>query len=330
MNLKTWAIRAVKALLVGGILVYLVESERLDLKSMGLLFSEPWTMLAVALLILFGANGLVALRWRVLMSIHPGAPSLTRLFNIQWIGQFFAAVLPGTVSTDGVKAFYIIKESKGILSKTPILSVLIIDRLAGLFGLVVLSVLGLVVLGKTSHSSGLLELFVFGLFAGMSLFFMLLLLPIPEHKDPILKLFPKLPKGELLEKIYRAFVSFRSHRFYLLVGIFISVFIQLLLVVCFYLLGPLVCNCSPDPFVLAFITPLGELSTVVPLGPAGIGVGHVAWAYLWAEQGMKGGADVFNLFTIMRILAGLMGGIPYLLYKKRDGAPPSLDDESAP
>ena len=264
------------------------------------------------------------------MSIHVGTPTFSRLFSIQLIGQFFAAVLPGTVSTDGVKAFYMIKESKGILSKTPILSVLIIDRLAGLFGLVLLSVLGLLILGNASHSTGLLEILVFGLFGGMTLFFLLLLLPVPEHKDPILKLFPKLPKGALLEKIYRAFVSFRGHRLYLLVGICISVIIQLLLVVCFYLLGPLVCNCSPDPFVLAFVTPLGELSTVVPLGPAGIGVGHVAYAYLWSAQGMKGGADVFNLFTIMRILAGLVCGIPYLLYKKRDGAPPSLDDESAP
>jgi len=323
LQAKKLTILAIKLGLIGLILWYLVHSDKLNLETMGLFWKRPALMFGLTLLVLGATNLIVCYRWNILLKAQGETLPMARLYMIHWISQFFATVLPGTVSTDGVKAFYAIKETEGRLSKTECLTVLVVDRILGFYGLILVSVFALLSNLELIFSNPklhLLALFVFGLTLGMSLFFAVIIFPFDQERDPFLRIAHKLPGSGIFARIYLAFKHYQHHLKTLALGLFLSVIGQLSVVIFFVFLTPLVCNCVPPTWNLMFAVPLGELSTVVPLGPAGIGVGHVAFDFLFGQMGMPAGADAFNLFTVIRLAVGLFGGIPYLMFKKRDGA----------
>jgi hypothetical protein len=67
---------------------------------------------------------------------------------------------------------------------------------------------------------------------------------------------------------------------------------------------------------MATVYPTGILSLVLPIAPAGMGVGHVAFDRLFAAIGLKGGATVFNVFLLGQITPNLLGAIPYLTLRR--------------
>ncbi|HNB96487.1 MAG TPA: hypothetical protein PLX07_16030, partial [Microthrixaceae bacterium] len=65
--------------------------------------------------------------------------------------------------------------------------------------------------------------------------------------------------------------------------------------------------------------PLGLLTIVLPISPAGFGVGHLAFDKLFAMVGLDGGATIFNVFLIGQIAGGVTGFLPYLTLKREGG-----------
>ena len=47
--------------------------------------------------------------------------------------------------------------------------------------------------------------------------------------------------------------------------------------------------------------------TAVPLGPGGMGVGHVAFSQLFNYLGATNGADLFNIFWVTMLSINLLG-----------------------
>jgi hypothetical protein len=74
---------------------------------------------------------------------------------------------------------------------------------------------------------------------------------------------------------------------------------------------------------IATVFPLGLLTVVIPISPAGMGVGHVAFDRLYAAIGLSGGATVFNIFLLGQMVPCLFGVIPYLLLKRAGDLPPT-------
>ena len=70
-----------------------------------------------------------------------------------------------------------------------------------------------------------------------------------------------------------------------------------------------------DWHLLLSIIPLGLITTVIPLAPAGVGVGHAAFGSLYNIMGNPNGSDIFNLYVILYIVFYSLGGISYLIYK---------------
>jgi hypothetical protein len=76
---------------------------------------------------------------------------------------------------------------------------------------------------------------------------------------------------------------------------------------------------------VATVFPLGILTMIVPISPAGLGVGHVAFERLFESIGVHGGATVFNVYLIGLLAPCLTGVIPYLALKK-SGALPNTEE----
>lgn len=329
MNLKNVALWIVKIGLVGAIMYWLIQSGRMDWSKLTRLVTHPGLSLSALALIAFGTTLLVVLRWQMLLKAHDVHSPWTRLFAIHWISLFFATFLPGAVSGDGVKAFYVYKESPAGTGKTPILTSLIVDRLLGLSGLLAVGLVAYVVAAPSlvqSPELQLLGLAMLGLFSGMALFLILVVRRQRAGGDRIASLLSKLPASGLLLKVYNAFRTYREHRRALFWGFWLSFAGQAVLALGVWILADLACDCSPGIKGIFLATPLGELSTAIPLGPLGVGVGHGAFEYLFQMQGIPAGADTFNLFTADRLLMGAIGGLVYLFFRAQDGAPETLED----
>jgi glycosyltransferase 2 family protein len=97
--------------------------------------SLPWMLGGFAI---YGLLELVAgIRWQILMRVQGLSLGWGRLYALLLIGVFFNFFIPGGTGGDVVKAYFLLKETPG--RRAPAVLATIMDRLSGLFGLVVLA-----------------------------------------------------------------------------------------------------------------------------------------------------------------------------------------------
>ena len=85
----------------------------------------------------------------------------------------------------------------------------------------------------------------------------------------------------------------------------------------FYQIADILLSEKIDFWKQMSLIPLGLITTAIPISPAGIGVGHVAFENLYNLFGLKEGANIFNLFIINQILVYLLGFFPFLFYRRK-------------
>ena len=69
-------------------------------------------------------------------------------------------------------------------------------------------------------------------------------------------------------------------------------------------------------YAFTFI-PIGFIAVAIPISPAGLGVGHVAFEKLFGYFSIDGGANFFNLYFLSLVFINLFGFIPYIMSGKR-------------
>jgi glycosyltransferase 2 family protein len=319
MNFKMIFIIAAKLLIVSAIFYYLITNGIVNLNVLTILYKNPVLVGFVIFVIICISNVLVSIRWKILLLILDIRLSFARLYGINWISQFFATVLPGTASMDLVKAFYVINEKKNIAPKSLCLSSIIVDRLLGFFGILIIASAGILLNYSAvivDSRFQILSTSILVLVVCVGIIFGIILFPFYEKTDLIFKLVSRLPFNKLFEKIYRALRAYEGQAAPLCFCLILSVFVQLAIIVSFIAISYAMNQTNASFPIFLFIIPIGEVSTVVPLAPGGIGVGHVAFDLLYESAGLVGGADVFNVFTVIRLSLGLMGVFPYLIYSK--------------
>ena len=100
-------------------------------------------------------------------------------------------------------------------------------------------------------------------------------------------------------------------------AILISIVIQFLGAVIFYLLvSPQFETHLSLSMALSFI-PLGFMAVALPISPAGLGVGHAAFQALFTFAGESNGANFFNMYFVVMLAFNLLGIIPWLSYRKK-------------
>lgn len=120
--------------------------------------------LAIATALTFLGIGVASLRWKLLV---PEVPYL-RLLRYSLIGQFYSVVLPGQVAGEAVKAWRI---SRGAIDPHRLVASVLIDRVVGLIGLLLVAAAGITLTRDTFSEHlllpmvGLASTLVVGLFA---------------------------------------------------------------------------------------------------------------------------------------------------------------------
>ncbi len=312
---------------VGAILFYLVESGRLNFERLLLFQEAPGVLLLMLAVLALMVVPMTAMRWWLLLrAIGLQVPPL-RTFLLTWIGNFFNTTLPGAVTGDVVKGYYIIR-SQQEEGRTRAFMTLLIDRFVGLFGLIFMAFgalvanLNLILARQSLHS---LAWLITGLFGGTLVFYAIALFPFREGRDPFVRLLQRLPGSAFTLKVYHAFKSYQYRKPTLLATLLLAIAIHSLIALLFFQAAQLLGIGGLDLATQFFIMPIGLITVSLPIAPGGVGVGHAAFESLYHLVGLNGGADVFNLFIVVQLGVYLLGGIPYFLYGQSYRVPEQED-----
>jgi uncharacterized protein (TIRG00374 family) len=318
---------ALKFLFAFGILFYMVRSGRLELSvvqkglSNGVLVGASAVLLLTALL-------LTLQRWRLLLRGQGLDYSFRQVLRYGMIGNLFNTTMPGAVSGDLIKAWYVLNDNRG-QRKTPVLTSILLDRIMGVFGLVLVSASPILLFWDDVWSIERLHKMAFivlALFLGVVGFFAYVMLstwgPLASLRRKMEGL-NKIGPGRIALQVYDSFVAYRQRPAILFQALALSICTHIAVVTIVVLCGRVL----DDPLSVHhyfLLAPLGLFTTAVPVAPAGLGVGQVAFAALFGLAGSSHGAEIFTMYVTMQILINLTGIFFYL----RSPKPRSRDVEA--
>jgi uncharacterized protein (TIRG00374 family) len=315
-EVMNWIKLGSKFLFAFAILFYMVKTDRLDLSVVVRGFSQVH-LLAICfvlevLAMLFALN-----RWKILLRGLDLDYSFSSVLRYGMIGAFFNTTMPGAVSGDIIKAWYIVSDHKG-QKKTPVLASILLDRAMGVFGLVLVATSPLLLhWGDVMANDSLKNVayLILGLFCGVVVFFSYIMLsvwgPLAFLRRKIHFLDAYSP-GKIFLQAYDSWISYGHRPWVLVKALLFSVGTHTMIVTVAILCSKALGDNSIELHSYFLLVPIGLLTTVIPIAPAGLGVGHVAFAALFQMAGSNHGAEVFTLLITLQIFINLSGVIFYL------------------
>jgi uncharacterized protein (TIRG00374 family) len=264
---------------------------------------------------------IAVIRWQWLLRAQGLNISWPQAFRLTMVGNFFNIALPGAVSGDFVKAYYVAREVGG--RRGHVFGAILFDRITGLSALVLVSAAALALDLNGLKGSALLHgvrYLVITAALGVIFFFSYLFL-VREHHDPLLRIFrwleTKNSKIGSITRIYEGTRHYHAHRWVVLKSLAVSLVIHA--IVCFSCIqfAQALGETSLPGTQVFVVVPLGLLVTAVPVLPGGVGTGHAAFGWLFHFLGSLRGADIFSLFVLNQFFFGGIGGLFYLRFKNQ-------------
>jgi hypothetical protein len=317
--LKTIFINLIKFSLAAALIGWLLKSGKLDFKLLANLKEHPLILGLTVILSLLNLL-LVSFRWKSILKARSSTEiPILGMVKINWIGQFFSSVLPGSVSGDLVKILYV-QKFEASFSKQFLFASILIDRAMGLSGLILLvGVNSLLFSGHILENAPAMEpLLKFNYFLVFIVVISLGLFLYWHHsiRGILIYLQSKCLAGVFsrLISLWDDLVTIKSH---MIKAVALSIVIQLIGVVIFwFLISPFIAGKMDFVQALAFL-PLGLMTLALPVAPSGLGVGHAIFQKLFEFSGIDNGASLFNIYFVVGLMFNVLGVIPYLLSKRK-------------
>jgi uncharacterized membrane protein YbhN (UPF0104 family) len=286
-------------------------------------FDEFFQVLKNPLIYLIGTIGLVTnillitKRLQIILNLNSNKKiSFINVLKFSWIGQFFNTIIPGMVSGDLVKLYYITKINDD-LGKSKILVSIFIDRVIGVLGLSFVAGFFSFLFFFQNQSAKLsvaihpyvaanIVLFISGL-----IFFGILFAP-QKVRIKAKNFIEKIPfVGKKLGICLDAFFSFKDISLIIKI-LFISIVAQSIYIAVFYYLISSFIPLNSNLVSLFLMIPIGLIFTAIPISPGGAGVGHAFYDYSFALIGIAKGASLYNIPFIIAIFINLFGSFFYI------------------
>ena len=239
--------------------------------------------------------------------------SLWNSIQLNLIGFLFSTFLPGAAGGDIAKLLYATRENHG--RRAEVATVLILDRLVGLFSLVMLPFLfapffpdllrSVTVLRRLLYMDALLAVLML---AGTAL--VMFYVPTRSWVTWLLDRWPGIKNLAL--RVLDAMAVHGKARSSLFFALLLSLLANLALIGV-TALGLYAVSPGSFSMRLALVAPIGHLVNSLPLTPGGIGVGETAFNGLFTLTGMSGGAETLLCLRVWNVLVGLLGLLAYLL-----------------
>ncbi|MFA3920804.1 lysylphosphatidylglycerol synthase transmembrane domain-containing protein [Ruegeria hyattellae] len=312
---------AIKAAISAGLLTWLLytQIDNMDEIWGAIGRANPWLLVLSFSLNIVGYL-LCSWRWQILLAAQGFAVPLIELIRAYTIGIFFNAFLPGLMSGDFMRAYDI---SDRVRSYTRSFLILFVERLTGMFGLLVLAglalpLVGREIVGKTGIHWILAVVAALLIAAGLGL--MLMRRQSGGARIWQLPGFSKLRKiADNISETARVFGT-RMDAVYRCMGI--SIVFQANVVLHFYLIG--LALGIELPIIIYFgIIPVSLFVMMIPASVNGIGIREQIFVYLFGAFGV-GAAEAISLAWIalaMVLLQAAAGGVLFAIRKRKRNTP---------
>ncbi len=311
--------------LAGGVVAYLIFHGDIAWEPLRASLGE-WRYSVPAFLIL--AMTPLGQFWRWQSLLRSGGLRLPHreVFSFLMVSKFFNMAFPSYVSGDILRGFYVFRRasddgegsaeaSGGSFKAGPqtVVASIVFDRAAGLLPLFVMCLAGLV--GSLWHPLPPRLVWSVGVVAGLGVaglaFFFLLAYRLPSPPAILLSLSRRIRCDRLLAHLHDV-THYYVRDLRLIANILgISFLTQGAGLLSFILFGMALKVQIPLVGYLILV-PLGLMVTAIPVAPAGLGVGQVAFLSLFRMLGTSQGANLFTLYSASCILINLSGAFLYL------------------
>lgn len=323
MKSKDIAIKLLKFSVAFGLIGLMIHQELIDFSVLKKLASPPY--LAIGLF--FGLINLAIVNWRwaYLLRTREFDVNARKTMPLTLIGVFFNYAIPGAIGGDVVKAYYVARDNPG--RKVDAVTSVIVDRILGLYGMVILALSAIILNYGFVFSHSTLSLVGFStaaVFVVMTLFLGAAFsrrLRRLLHMDKGLGI---LPGGAMLLRLYDAFQVYRENTKAVYVSLLASILSQMVAIGFMMFVGYAVGDSNLRPDTFFFAVPLGFIVSALPIAPAGIGVGQYAFLMLfrlYSGTDTNLGQTAITAFQVVLFIWGLAGAYFYM-QKKR----PSLEE----
>lgn len=279
-----------------------------------------WLFMSLALMGLTIFIGV--LRWQIVLRVHGLQLPLARTTQISFVAHFFNSFLLGSIGGDVLKAYYVARETHH--KKTEAVVTVVVDRLIGLFSMLVFGCLMIIpnydllfsnhrlrgiiltVLVMTAVCGGFL---IVGFWGGVSK-------RLPRARQWL----RRLPRGEALERSLEAFRHFGRDKTFFWRIIPITMLQNVVLVAHFYVLT-LGFHQQVPVLALAAIVPVVTSISALPITPSGLGVRENLYVWMLAVPSLGVPAAQALLLSLVgyagSLVWSLVGGVIYLTLKQK-------------
>jgi glycosyltransferase 2 family protein len=312
---KSTLILLLKIALAAGLIAFMVRSGHLDPKDLWALMTVQNVILAIALV---GLNtAIAAWRWIILMRARGINISLANGFSLYLIGIFFNYALPGSVGGDVVRGYYLVNDYPK--QKGDVILSLVIDRVLGLYSFFVLTLVAVVSDYEfvVNHEKiRLVASFCLFMFLGLTFFFTVTFSTRLSVFFGLGMLERKIPR---LHKLVVGVQRFGDSPKTVAMSVAVSLMAQLVGMVFFYQIAVISGETDITWNAVMFAVPMGFLVTAIPIAPAGIGVGQVAFSYLfqaYLDKPTQVGATAITAFQLTLVCWAMVGAVFYLKRKR--------------
>ncbi|WP_413290383.1 lysylphosphatidylglycerol synthase transmembrane domain-containing protein [Bdellovibrio sp. HCB337] len=317
---KNLIVQALKVVLALGLIIWLVQSGKLNFKALANLLQPQY--LAAGFCLIFANMYLTSERWRMLLQTQDHHQNSWQTFKLTMIGIFFNFAVPGGVGGDLVKAFYFTKdhpESKMIAATS-----VLMDRVLGLYAMILMALFAMLLDWNHVQDhptlrllwTAILILFVVATM-GLGMIFSQKLYDRGSFKRLLLK----LPGNSKTTRIYESLHMYGRNYKYLIASVIISLLAQTFSILFMILAGTasgLGAEMKWQTYFL--VAPLGFMATAVPISPAGVGVGQAAFYFLfniYTGHPTDLGPTTITALQVAQFLSGLLGAYFYMQRKER-------------
>lgn len=311
-------IQILKFVFAFGLIGLLIYHGQLDLSLLKELLAPQYSILLLAL----AGVSIVILnyRWLLLMQERGLDTNFQKSFPVYLIGIFFNYALPGSVGGDVVKAYYVAQDFRP--RRADAVATVLVDRILGLYSMLIISLAVILAnLGFVMSEPKLVavSLTVGAFFLLVTLFFCVALSRWLRDLVGFETFLEKMPLGDKLNKAYLLIHAYRDHLGVLYKSLLLSVVSQVVTIIFMYVVGQAIGEGHIGWSTYFFAVPIGFIASAIPLAPAGIGVGQMAFLFLFqvfSGEQTPLGQTAITAFQIALLLWGFLGAYFYLRRKK--------------
>jgi len=321
LKLKNWLILFLKLAVAAGLVGYVLASGKIDFGRLKQLSLSPAIVLGTLGLL---TAQLIVSAWRTqrLLRAHGPAPSFWTIVKLTFLGAFFDAVSITSVGGDAIKAWYLAQQIP-LGRRTEAVSVLVVDRLLGLLGLLTLTLAAVAWRFGSLWSEGALRPYLIGLLAvcaGLVIGSLMLFSRRLHNWGPLSWILKKLPFGHTVERAYSSMQAFRGAPIFLLEGWLMSLGVHTLSSASGYVLASGLGMRGESGFDASlFLAALLIANFVCSFASFGaIGVGQAAFAFVFERVArLSGGADLATAAQVAFFVSKTPGILAWMMARKK-------------